>query len=114
MRARSSLGAVSQALIDKGGIEPVAGDKVALLVVSSDKGFCGGIHGGVARAVRLKLNSLEDGADCKLFIAGDKARTQLARTHGEYFKLSVNVGSKPPNFSEAVLIAREVINRYQF
>jgi F-type H+-transporting ATPase subunit gamma len=110
LNASRSLGSISQALFDKGGIEPVAGDKTALLVVSSDKGFCGGIHGGVARAVRLKLNTLEDGTECKLFIAGDKARTALARTHGEYFNVTVNVGSKPPNFSEAVLIAKEVID----
>jgi len=49
-----------------------------LIANSSDRGLCGGINSGVAKAVRLKSNDLtNEGEEVSISLVGDKARGQV-------------------------------------
>ncbi|KAK9323463.1 ATPase, F1 complex, gamma subunit domain-containing protein [Lipomyces orientalis] len=86
-------------------VAPSEGNKL-IIVSSSDKGLCGGIHSQISKAVRAKL-ALEPEAD--LVILGDKAKTQLARTYASNIVLSFNqVGKEIPTFSEAQTVADQI------
>ncbi|MGP1257286.1 MAG: F0F1 ATP synthase subunit gamma [Kiloniellales bacterium] len=59
-------------------------DKVHLLVVvTSDRGLCGGFNGSIIRAVKARIKALEDqGHEVKLLVVGRKGVTLLRREHG--------------------------------
>ncbi|MCR9220061.1 MAG: F0F1 ATP synthase subunit gamma [Alphaproteobacteria bacterium] len=59
-------------------------DKVHLLVVvTSDRGLCGGFNGSIVRAVKARIKALEDqGHEVKLLVVGRKGVTLLRREHG--------------------------------
>ncbi|KAK9467030.1 ATPase, F1 complex, gamma subunit domain-containing protein [Lipomyces arxii] len=86
-------------------VSPTEGKKL-IIVSSSDKGLCGGIHSQISKAVRAKM-ALEPTAD--LVILGDKAKTQLARTFASNIVLSFNqVGKEIPTFAEAQYVADQI------
>jgi F-type H+-transporting ATPase subunit gamma len=59
----------SAALFEKNNIEgEAAADKQVLVVVSSDRGLCGGIHSGIVKATKLALK--ETPAVCDLVLRG--------------------------------------------
>ena len=68
----SVLLALYQQLPPKEGQEP--SDRV-MVVMSSDRGLCGGIHSSLVKAVRAELAETQD--NCHLLILGDKARQIL-------------------------------------
>ncbi|KAK9477848.1 ATPase, F1 complex, gamma subunit domain-containing protein [Lipomyces japonicus] len=70
-----------------------------IIVSSSDKGLCGGIHSQISKAVRAKLAQFPE-AD--VVILGDKAKVQIARQWSKNIVLSFNqVGKEIPTFAEA-------------
>ena len=82
-----SLGEVV-ADIAKGGdgpahpmLQPKSGDKVAYLVVTSDRGLCGGFNTNVCRRVReiLATNQAEGGEPIQLMVAGRKGKEFFKR-----------------------------------
>jgi len=105
-------GPASLALIEKGGVPlPENADKQLFIGISSDRGLCGGIHSGIAKAVRAALKQTPAGVEVKLATVGDKARAIIQRTHADQILLSANeVGRKPPVFAEASLVAQEALN----
>lgn len=84
------------------------GEKKELLVVcSSDKGLCGGIHSGMSRAVRRMLN---DKPDLELVVLGEKCKAQLSRQAAKNIQLSfANIGKDIPTFADAQAIADQVV-----
>lgn len=85
------------------------GEKKELLIVcSSDKGLCGGVHSGLSRTVRRMFAEKPNGYD--LIIVGEKAKAQLSRTNGDNIKVSVaGVGKDVPTFGEAQAIAEQAL-----
>ncbi|KCV70512.1 hypothetical protein H696_02861 [Fonticula alba] len=84
--------------------------KTLYIAVSSDKGLCGGCHSYVSRFVRDQLKAEENPANADVVVLGDKARAQLTRFAPSNMTLSFNhLGSKPPTFYEASLIASEIL-----
>lgn len=85
-----------------------AEDKKTLLIVcSSDKGLCGGVHSGLSRYIRRlyaeKPNAYE------LVILGEKCKAQLQRTQAKDIQLTfAGVGKDIPTFAEASAIADQV------
>lgn len=78
-----------------------------VVVVSSDRGLCGGIHSNVSRQVRKIKNA-------SLVVLGDKARVQLSRDLRDRIKLSFNqVGKNVPTFYDASLIADKILSEFQ-
>ena len=83
------------------------GKKKLLVVCSSDKGLCGGIHSGLSRYIRRR--SAED-PNFDLVILGEKCKSQLQRTNNKNIVLSFSgVGKDIPNFAEAQAIADQIV-----
>lgn len=87
---------------------PEEGEKKTLVIVcSSDKGLCGGIHSGISRFVR-RLQA--EGEKFDLAIIGEKCRSQLSRTSASDIQLNfVGVGKDIPTFAQAQAIADQII-----
>jgi len=95
------------------------------VVISSDKGLCGGIHSSVSKATRRALANVADsplaGADANdatvdasspIVVVGDKSKAQLLRVVGSNYQLTFNqIGRDIPTFSDAAAIADLIIQR---
>jgi len=90
---------------DKGGKHLIVG-------VTSDRGLCGAIHSGVAKAIKLEIANLTSaGKEVKVVNVGDKLRGILHRTHGQHIMMNCKeVGRKPPTFCDASIIASALLN----
>ncbi|XP_022605494.1 ATP synthase subunit gamma, mitochondrial isoform X2 [Seriola dumerili] len=95
-------------------------DKAAkhlIVGVTSDRGLCGAIHSGVAKAIKSEIANLTGaGKEVMVINVGDKLRGLLHRTHGKHIMLNCKeVGRKPPSFGDASIIATELLNSgYEF
>uniref|UniRef100_A0A1A8G3J1 ATP synthase subunit gamma n=1 Tax=Nothobranchius korthausae TaxID=1143690 RepID=A0A1A8G3J1_9TELE len=95
-------------------------DKVAkhlIVGVTSDRGLCGAIHSGVAKTIKSEIANLTgSGKEVMVINVGDKLRGLLHKTHGKHILLNCKeVGRKPPNFSDASVIATELLTSgYEF
>lgn len=112
-------GTGAMALYEKAEIN-VPQDKASkhlIIGVSSDRGLCGAIHSNVAKAIKAQIASLTgSGSEVMVVNVGDKLRGLLHRTHGEHIMLNCKeVGRKPPTFTDASIIASELLNSgYEF
>lgn len=97
-------------VLERDGVVPadeLAGEH-AFVVVSSDRGLCGGINSGIAKAVRKQLGT--ENATAELFVIGDKGRAQLRREYGPQIRGNVTeTFANPPNFTVASAIAEGVV-----
>lgn len=78
---------VSLALYEKVELKPSdAADKTKpnnlIVVLSSDRGLCGGIHSNLVKAVKATLTEKE-GENTKIVACGEKSRQLFLRTHGK-------------------------------
>ncbi|KAF2459819.1 ATPase, F1 complex, gamma subunit domain-containing protein [Lineolata rhizophorae] len=86
--------------------EEAEGKKSLLVVCSSDKGLCGGIHSGLSRRTRKML---ADAPETDLVVVGDKCKAQLSRSNGKQFVLSfAGIGRDVPTFADAQAIADQI------
>jgi F-type H+-transporting ATPase subunit gamma len=87
-RMERMLGSLAGSMAGREGAPPLlAGngrDQVHLIVVmTSDRGLCGGFNSSIVRAARRKVHELrEQGKEVKLFAVGRKGRDQLRRDMG--------------------------------
>ncbi|KAL9612584.1 MAG: hypothetical protein Q9167_002835 [Letrouitia subvulpina] len=107
MTESRSYGQTSNTVFDKAETKPLSENKKTLIIVaSSDKGLCGGIHSGLSKATRRML---EEKPDADLVVIGEKAKGQLARSSGKRIKLSfAGIGKDVPTFADAQAIADQV------
>lgn len=94
------------------------------VVISSDKGLCGGIHSSVSKATRriMSTGTVEQdpksgaessgekatipAADSPIVVIGDKSKAQLLRSLPQNFVLSMNqIGKDIPTFADACAVA---------
>ncbi|OQN99477.1 hypothetical protein B0A48_14455 [Cryoendolithus antarcticus] len=111
MTSSRSYGETSNTVFQEAETKPLDGEgkKSLLIVCSSDKGLCGGIHSGLTRRVRKMLNEGEVKGDIDLVIAGEKCKAQLGRSNAKQIVLSFQgVGKDVPTFSDASAIADQV------
>lgn len=87
-----------------------------LVVVTSDRGLCGGFNGNLVRLARLEIARLtNEGKTVKLITVGRKARDLLKRAHSDKILHSftgVGGGSRV-NFAEANEITQMVLNNFE-
>ncbi|KAK7102940.1 hypothetical protein V1264_021090 [Littorina saxatilis] len=112
LRPARSYGAGAKAFFESTELEQ---DKTQpnqmMVVMSSDRGLCGGVHSGICRELRNKMNENKGSVETKLVVVGDKARGILQRTFRENFLLSFNeYGRKPPVFADAALVANAILD----
>ncbi|KAG8950871.1 atp3 gamma subunit of the F1 sector of mitochondrial F1F0 ATP synthase [Tulasnella sp. 424] len=83
--------------------------KKLYVVISSDKGLCGGIHSSVSKATRAAVKedqAKNADADITVMVVGDKSKAQLSRALPEKLALTFNgVGKDVPTFGDACAIA---------
>ncbi|KAF9011741.1 ATPase, F1 complex, gamma subunit domain-containing protein [Cyathus striatus] len=77
------------------------------IVVSSDKGLCGGIHSSVSKATR---HGSTVSPESPIYIIGDKSKAQLARTWANNFQMTFNqIGRDIPTFADAAGVADLIV-----
>ncbi|XP_076469162.1 ATP synthase subunit gamma, mitochondrial-like [Babylonia areolata] len=82
-----------------------------IVVMSSDRGLCGGVHSGICRELRGILGERGPTTETKLVVVGDKAKGILQRTFKDNFLMSFNeYGRKPPVFADAALVANAILD----
>uniref|UniRef100_A0A3B4BU78 ATP synthase subunit gamma n=2 Tax=Pygocentrus nattereri TaxID=42514 RepID=A0A3B4BU78_PYGNA len=123
-RAEKSLkparvyGTGALSLYEKADIKaPEDKNKHLLIGVSSDRGLCGAIHSSVAKAIKSEIAKLAGaGKEVMVVNIGDKLRGLLYRTHGNHILINCKeVGRKPPTFTDASIIATELLDSgYEF
>ena len=87
-----------------------------LVVVTSDRGLCGGFNGNLIRLARLEIARLEgEGKTVKLITVGRKARDLLKRAHSDKMLHSfIGVGSgSRVNFAEANEVTQMVLEQFE-
>lgn len=86
--------------------------KELLIVCSSDRGLCGAIHSSLSKLTKRIVRARP--ADVQVAIVGDKAKPQIAREASKNILLSFSqVGKNNPNYSEASILATEVLKQIQ-
>ncbi|XGW25464.1 hypothetical protein V3C99_006686 [Haemonchus contortus] len=84
--------------------------KQLLVLVTSDRGLCGGVHSAIAKEAKLMLANAEKDKDIRIVCIGDKARNALQRIHGKKFLLTGNdIGRAPPSFGDASIAAKAIL-----
>ncbi|XP_056280609.1 ATP synthase subunit gamma, mitochondrial isoform X3 [Pseudoliparis swirei] len=112
-------GSGALALYEKAEIKALE-DKTAkhlLVGVTSDRGLCGAIHSGVAKAIKLEIANLTAvGKEVMVINVGDKLRNILTRTHSQHIILNCKeIGRLPPSFGDAAIVASELLScGYEF
>ena len=109
MTESRSYGQTSNTVFEEAETKPVESEnkKTLLIVCSSDKGLCGGIHSGLTRATRRHMN--EHQADYDLVVLGEKCKAQLGRSNPKDMQLTFSgVGKAVPTFADAQAIADQI------
>ncbi|KZO99131.1 ATP synthase F1 gamma [Calocera viscosa TUFC12733] len=82
--------------------------KKLFIVVSSDRGLCGGIHSSVSKATRREV--AKDLTDSKIVVLGDKSKAQLQRQLPGELALTFNqIGKDIPTFADGAVIADKIV-----
>ncbi|PYI03617.1 ATP synthase F1 gamma [Aspergillus sclerotiicarbonarius CBS 121057] len=106
MEDSRTYGQTSNTVFENAETKAVGDKKTLLVVASSDKGLCGGIHSGLSKATRRILQQYPD-AD--IVVLGEKAKAQLSRTNANAIVLSfANVCKDIPTFNDAQAIADQI------
>ncbi|MBT3400211.1 MAG: ATP synthase F1 subunit gamma, partial [Rhodospirillaceae bacterium] len=119
-RMERMLGSLAQSAAASGNAPPLlAGsgkDHTHLLVVmTTDRGLCGGFNGSVGRVTRQKILSLRaEGKEVKLLIVGRKGRGILRAEFGNMIIDTLEDTARPaPRFETAVEIAQRVRTMFE-
>jgi F-type H+-transporting ATPase subunit gamma len=91
-------------------------DEVHLLVVmTSERGLCGGFNSTIARLARQRAEELlRQGKTVKILTVGKKGREALKRDHGQRFINHVDLSAeKRMGYDVAQRIARDIIARFE-
>lgn len=85
-------------------------EKIMYIVVSSDRGLCGGIHSSVAKMARKDVEGGEGvGKQVSVVCLGEKPKQQLVRSIASDLSLSFNqIGRNVPTFADALAIADKI------
>jgi len=101
-----TYGQTSNKVFEEAETKPLEDKKTLVVICSSDKGLCGGIHSGLTRATRRMLDS---DPNLALAIIGEKSKAQLGRSNGKNVVLSfAGIGKDVPTFADAQAIADQI------
>jgi F-type H+-transporting ATPase subunit gamma len=109
MTESRKYGQTSNEVFESAETKPLEGEgkKKLLVVCSSDKGLCGGIHSGLSRYIRRRS---AENPNFDLVILGEKCRSQLQRTNAQDIQLNfAGVGKDIPTFAEAQAVADQIV-----
>lgn len=109
MAESRTYGQASNMVYESAETEPLAVEekKNLLIVCSSDKGLCGGVHSGISRTVRRMLAQTPN---YDLVVLGEKCKSQLSRTNANNIVMSVaGIGKSVPTFADAQSITDRIV-----
>lgn len=83
-----------------------------LIVVTSDRGLCGGFNSSIVRLARLRIRELlDEGKDVKILCVGRKGRDVLKREYASKIVHTFEgLGRKRLDFSDAMQVSRYVLD----
>ncbi|XP_015123968.1 ATP synthase subunit gamma, mitochondrial-like [Diachasma alloeum] len=87
-------------------------DPRLVLAVSGDRGLCGAIHSGIAKAVHMSIESLkaDTSSPTKLICIGEKSRVILSQVYAKKILwIASEIGKKPSTFIDASQIAERIL-----
>ncbi|KAI1792734.1 ATP synthase F1 gamma [Ganoderma leucocontextum] len=106
MQAGKDYGVANKEIFSHAASEDT-GKRKLFIVVSSDKGLCGGIHSSVSKATRrafAEKDKVEE--DSPIMVIGDKSKAQLSRVLPRNIAMSFNqIGRDIPTFADAAGVA---------
>lgn len=108
MTESRKYGQTSNTVFEQAETKAIEGDdkKTLIVVASSDKGLCGGIHSGLSKATRRML---EKNPNADVLVIGEKSKAQLGRSSGKNIVLSfAGIGKDVPSFADAQAIADQI------
>jgi F-type H+-transporting ATPase subunit gamma len=108
MQESRQYGQTSNTVFENAETKPLEGEgkKTLIVVASSDKGLCGGIHSGLSKCVRRMLAT---DADADIVVLGEKCKAQLSRSNGKNIVMSfAGIGKDIPTFADAQAVADQV------
>ena len=106
MTESRSYGESSNTVFEKAETKPEPDKKTLMVVCSSDKGLCGGIHSGLTKATR---RFMEKNPEADIVVIGEKSKGQLSRSSGKSIVLSfAGIGRDVPTFADAQAIADQI------
>jgi F-type H+-transporting ATPase subunit gamma len=101
-----TYGETSKQVFDEAETKPLEDKKSLLVICSSDKGLCGGIHSGLTRATRRML---EKEPNIDIVVIGEKCKAQIGRSNNKQMALSfAGIGKDVPTFADAQAIADQI------
>lgn len=107
MRDSRIYGQTSNKVFEEAETKPLEEKKTLLVVASSDKGLCGGIHSGLTRYTRRMLDA---DPNLDLAVIGEKSKAQLGRSNARNIVLSfAGIGRNVPTFADAQAIADQLV-----
>lgn len=109
MNESRTFGETSNKVYESAETKPIEAEqkKKLIIVCSSDKGLCGGIHSGMSRKIRRMV---AEGDVFDLVIIGEKCKAQLSRTNSKAIQLSfAGIGKDVPTFADAQAIADQIV-----
>ena len=108
MQNGKQYGVAGQEVFEQSKSEGEAPKKKIYLVISSDKGLCGGVHSSVSKYTRRAVTAGE--AESTIMIVGDKSKAQLSRALPQNLALTFNqIGKDVPTFADAAGVADLII-----
>lgn len=109
--SKTDFGETPPALLAGNGKE----DTVLLIVMTSDRGLCGGFNGHVVRQTRKEIAALEEaGKTVKVICVGRKARTLLRREHEDKMVHAQETSKgKHVTFEDADDLAARVLDLFE-
>jgi ATP synthase, F1 gamma subunit len=92
-----------------------ADQKHLLIVVTADRGLCGGFNSNIAREAKRRITRLHaEGKEVKIFCIGRKGRDSLRREHGRLIEDTMeNVTRNGAQFAPARDIARTLRAKFE-
>ena len=88
-------------------------DKHLIVIITSDRGSCGGFNNSIIRMAKRQIRELlDEGKDVKLVCVGRKGRDGLKREYGSHIVKSFEgLGRKRLSFAEAQMVADFVLQQ---
>lgn len=85
-----------------------------LIVMTAERGLCGGFNSNIAKLAKLKASKLiSEGKSVKILTVGKKGRDSLKREFGKYFVGHADLTEmKGASYSYAVEVASNILNRF--
>lgn len=85
-----------------------------LIVMTAERGLCGGFNSNIAKLAKLKASKLiSEGKLVKILTVGKKGRDSLKREFGKYFVGHVDLTEmKRASYSYATKVASDILNRF--